>query len=156
MFSMNSFQVARMLAHHSAARGFCKLKDMTKERARIVFLDDNEDLRELMRILIEASLAVECICFGSLMEFEVHSAEVLRAKVAILDINLGPNVPDGVAAFNWLMDHGFQGKVLFFTGHARTNPQVALAQKHGVAIMEKPLHPDKLISVVRHALSETP
>src|SRR6478735_3613293 len=151
MFAMNSFQVARMLAHHSAARDFRKLRNMTKEPASIVFLDDNEDLRELMRILIEAALGVECKCFGSLMEFEIHSGEVLRAKVAILDINLGPNVPDGVAAFNWLRDHGFQGKVLFFTGHARTNPQVAQAAEKGAEILEKPLHPDTLISVLRRS-----
>jgi DNA-binding NtrC family response regulator len=128
-------------------------RDMKEERARIVFLDDSEDLRELMPILLEGALRVECLCFGSLMEFENHSEEVLRAKVIILDINLGPNVPDGVDAFNWLEGHGFQGKVLFFTGHARTNPQVALAAEKGAEILEKPLHPDKLISLVRRSLN---
>jgi DNA-binding NtrC family response regulator len=128
---------------------------MTKEPARIVFLDDSEDLRELMSVLLASTLGEECSCFGNLMEFENHAEEVLRARVAILDINLGPNAPDGVDAFHWLMDHGFQGKVLFFTGHARTNPQVARAERNGVAILEKPLHPDKLISFVKRALSET-
>ena len=128
---------------------------MTKEPAKIVFLDDSEDLRALLPVLLASTLKEECRCFASVMEFENHAEEVLRARVALLDINLGPNVPDGLDAFHWLMEHGFQGKVLFFTGHARTNPQVALAEKHGVAILEKPLHPDKLISVVRHALSES-
>lgn len=129
---------------------------MTKEPAKIVFLDDSEDLRELMPVLLASTLGVECRCFGSLMEFDDHADEVLRARVAILDINLGPNVPDGVDAFHWLMDHGFQGKVLFFTGHARTNPQVAVAERNGVAILEKPLHPDKLISFIQRALSDAP
>jgi DNA-binding NtrC family response regulator len=128
---------------------------MIKEPAKIVFLDDSEDLRALMPVLIASTLKEECRCFGSVMEFENHAEEVLRARVAILDINLGPNVPDGVDAFHWLMEHGFQGKVLFFTGHARTNPLVALAERNGVAILEKPLHPDKLISVLRRALNET-
>jgi DNA-binding NtrC family response regulator len=128
---------------------------MTKEPAKIVFLDDSEDLRALMPVLIASTLKEECRCFASVMEFENHAEEVLRARVAILDINLGPNVPDGVDAFHWLMEHGFQGKVLFFTGHARTNPLVALAERNGVAILEKPLHPDKLISVLRRALNET-
>jgi DNA-binding NtrC family response regulator len=127
---------------------------MTNGRARIVFLDDSEDLRELMPILLESTLAVECICFGHLMEFENHPEEVLRAKVAILDINLGPNAPDGVDAFNWLERHGFQGRVLFFTGHARTNPQVALAERSGVEILEKPIHPEKLIASLSRALNE--
>jgi DNA-binding NtrC family response regulator len=128
---------------------------MIKEPAKIVFLDDSEDLRALMPVLLASTLKEECRCFASVMEFENHAEEVLRARVAILDINLGPNVPDGVDAFHWLMKNGFQGKVLFFTGHARTNPEVAFAERNGVAILEKPLHPDKLISVVRRALNET-
>jgi DNA-binding NtrC family response regulator len=128
---------------------------MIKEPAKIVFLDDSEDLRALMPVLLASMLKEECRCFASVMEFENHAEEVLCARVAILDINLGPNVPDGVDAFHWLMENGFQGKVLFFTGHARTNPEVALAERNGVAILEKPLHPDKLISVVRRALNET-
>ena len=127
---------------------------MTKAAARIVFLDDSEDLRELVPILIESLLGEKCRSFCILMEFEDYTEEVLHARVAILDINLGPNVPDGVEAFRWLMKHGFQGKVLFFTGHARTNPQVALAEKNGVAILEKPVHPDILISFVKRALNE--
>jgi DNA-binding NtrC family response regulator len=127
---------------------------MTKKPAKIVFLDDNQDLRELMPALLASTVGEECLCFGSLAEIESHMEEVLCAKIAILDINLGPNAPDGVDAFHWLVDHGFRGKVVFFTGHARTNPQVALAEKNGVAILEKPLHPDKLISCVRNALNE--
>lgn len=133
-----------------------RIADMRQRPARIVFLDDNEDLRELMPVILQSSLGVECSCFGSLMELERHSDEVLHARVAILDINLGPNAPDGVDAFNWLMDHGFSGNVLFFTGHARSNPQVVLAEKKGVEILEKPLSPDKLISSVRHYLDHTP
>jgi FixJ family two-component response regulator len=128
---------------------------MSKEPARIVFLDDSEDLRELMPILFACTLGEGCGCFGSLMEFEDHPEEVLRARVAILDINLGPDVPDGIEAFHWLMDHGFRGKVLFFTGHARTNPQVVSAARNGVSILEKPLDPNELVSVVSRALKET-
>ena len=127
---------------------------MTKARARIVFLDDNEDLRELLPALLETTLGVECLSFSNVMDFQNHSDQVLSAKVAILDINLGPNVPDGVDAFNWLMDRGFRGKILFFTGHARANPQVALAEKDGARILEKPIHPDKLVAAVRFALNE--
>ena len=127
---------------------------MAKAAARIVFLDDSEDLRELLPILIKSLLGEECRSFGNLKEFEDHMEEVLLARVVILDINLGPNVPDGVDAFHWLMKHGFQGKVLFFTGHARSNPQVALAERSGVAILEKPVHPDILISSVKRALNE--
>lgn len=128
---------------------------MTKDSARVLFLDDSEDLRELMVNLLETTLGVKCMSLGSLREIESHSDDVLRAKVAILDINLGPNVPDGVDAFNWLKDHGFKGKILFLTGHARTNPQVAMAEESGAEILEKPVQPDKLISFLTRALNGT-
>jgi FixJ family two-component response regulator len=127
---------------------------MTTERARVVFLDDNDDLRQLMPELLESTLGVECMAFASVQDFENHPKEVLLAKVAILDINLGPNTPDGIDAFNWLKQRGFRGKILFFTGHARANPQLALAEKDGAQILEKPVHPDVLVSAVRFALSE--
>ena len=123
--------------------------------AKIVFLDDSEDLRELMPILFEATLGEPCKCFGSVDELQRRPEEVLAAKIAILDINLGPQSPDGIDAFNWLRAHGFRGKVLFFTGHARDGLQLALTERSGVEILEKPLHPEKLISVVSHALEET-
>ena len=123
--------------------------------AKIVFLDDSEDLRELMPILLETRLGEPCKCFGSVDELQQRPEEVLSAKVAILDINLGPHVPDGIDAFNWLRAHGFKGKVLFFTGHARDGLQRALTERSGVEILEKPLHPEKLLSVVSLALKET-
>ena len=126
---------------------------MAKAPARIVFLDDSEDLRELMQVLFTSMLGVECSCFGSLREFERHPDEVLHARVAILDINLGPEAPDGVDAFNWLMKHGFSGKILFFTGHAGTNPQVVKSQRKGAEILEKPIRPGKLTSTITRYLA---
>lgn len=117
-----------------------------------MFLDDNEDLRELMPVVLNSTLEVDCVCFGTLRELQNHSEDVLLAQIAILDINLGPGLPSGIDAFNWLMAQGFRGKILFLTGHARTNPQVAQAEKSGAMVLEKPLHPDQLISSVRSAL----
>ncbi len=127
-----------------------------KVQTRIVFLDDDEDLRELMSILLKSTLGEECQCFGNMTEFLNHSQEVLRARVAILDINLGPDAPNGIDAFNWLMDHGFRGKILFLTGHARANPRVAQAERNGVEVLEKPVHPDQLIALVTRSLSGIP
>jgi FixJ family two-component response regulator len=122
----------------------------------VVFLDDNEDLRELMPILLKSSLDVDSLCFASLGELQNHLEDVLLAKVAILDINLGADVPDGIDAFNWLIKNGFRGKVLFLTGHARANPLVARAERSGAEVLEKPVHPDQLIFAVMRALREVP
>jgi DNA-binding NtrC family response regulator len=123
--------------------------------AEIVFLDDNEDLRQLMPIILKATLGLECLSLGSLMELQRDAEDVLRARLAILDINLGPGAPSGIDACNWLRDRGFRGKILFLTGHARSNPQVALAEQYGAEVLEKPLHPDQLTSFVTRALCET-
>lgn len=120
-----------------------------------MFLDDSEDLRELMKVLLKSALGVDCLCFGSLIEFQRSCDDVLHAKLAILDINLGVNVPSGIDAFRWLTEHEFPGKIVFLTGHARANPQVTLAEKHGVQVLEKPLHPNVLLSVVRQAIGES-
>jgi len=120
----------------------------------IVFLDDNEDLRELMPAILKATLDVDCLAYGSLAEFQNHSDDVLSASVAILDINLGDNVPDGIDAFHWLREHGFGGKIVFLTGHARSSPQAALAETKGAQVLEKPLHPDQLTFFIRRALRE--
>jgi DNA-binding response OmpR family regulator len=126
-----------------------------KVQASIVFLDDNEDLRELLPVLLKSALGVDCLSFGSLSELQGSCDDVLRAKVAILDINLGANVPSGIDAFRWLTDHEFRGKILFLTGHARSNPEVVLAERNGAQVLAKPLHPDELVSVIRNALDES-
>ena len=117
-----------------------------------MFLDDNEDLRELITALLKSKLGLECLCFGTVAEFQNHLKDVLPAKLAILDINLGPTAPDGIDAFNWLMEQGFRGRVVFLTGHARTHPQVALAERSGAEVLEKPVYPEQLISSVTRAL----
>jgi FixJ family two-component response regulator len=126
---------------------------MKKKPAEVIFVDDSEDLRELMPVLLSTALGVECICFSSLTELKNHAEEALQARVAILDINLGAAAPDGVDALSWLKTHGFKGKIVFFTGHARTSPHVEQAEKSGVEILEKPLHADKLISFVERAMN---
>jgi DNA-binding NtrC family response regulator len=120
--------------------------------ATVVFLDDNEDLRELMPILLKTALGLDCLCFGNLREIQNREQEVLEAKLAILDINLGSSVPDGIDAFHWLKAHGFHGKVLFLTGHARNNPRMNSAEINGAKLLEKPLRPDQLIAYVAHAI----
>jgi len=126
---------------------------MNKKSADVIFLDDNEDLRELMPILLSDALGVECRCFESLADLQNHIDEAIRAQVAILDINLGEDSLDGVDALNWLRSQGFGGKIVFFTGHARNNPHVAEAERSGVQILEKPIDAEKLISFVKHAIN---
>jgi FixJ family two-component response regulator len=88
-------------------------------------------------------------------ELESQKSDVLGAAIAILDINLGPNEPNGIDAYRWLMTNGFNGKILFLTGHARSSPLVAESTALGAEVMEKPVETAKLISIVQNSFQQS-
>lgn len=116
---------------------------------RAVFLDDSVDLQKLMSLLLKAKLDIDCLCFSSLDEMQAQREEVLSRDLAILDINLGPNIPNGLDAYHWLMECRFKGKVVMLTGHARSSPLVAAALKTGLEVFEKPLKTEALLRAIR-------
>ncbi len=118
---------------------------------KIVFLDDSVDLRVLVSSMLKAKLGVECLGCGSVAELQANRIEVLKSKLVILDVNLGPNEPDGLDAFEWFRANGYTGKISFLTGHARSHPRLAQLSKTGVPILEKPVKSEKLCEFVRQA-----
>ena len=118
--------------------------------ASVVFLEDSRDLQRLMSLLLKAKLGIECICLSHVSELIERAAEVLRQDIAILDINLGPDEPSGIDAYNWLKENGFRGKILFLTGHAKSSPLVTKARGSGIAVLEKPLKSETLVSTIEH------
>jgi FixJ family two-component response regulator len=69
--------------------------------------------------------------------------------LAILDINLGEGQPSGLDAYHWLRESGFEGKIVFLTGHARSHPLVSQARQAGkVVILEKPTTMERLLSML--------
>src|SRR5262245_8851680 len=93
----------------------------------VLFLEDNDDLRELFVELVALSLDRRCIGVGSYEELVALGREVVECEVAILDINLGPNQKSGIDAYSWLRDNGYKGRVVFLTGHASSHPLVVEA-----------------------------
>lgn len=116
----------------------------------ILVLDDCEDLLELSKFFIEDVCKRKAITAKSLKAIQDQSAAAISCDLALLDINLGPNEATGLDAYHWLRANGFTGAIYFLTGHARTFPLVAEAQRLGDAkILTKPLLPDDLIKVIR-------
>lgn len=117
---------------------------------RVLFLDDDEDLRDIVVQVLEG-LDVTCDAVGTVEEMK---AAVERSNVpidvAILDINLGRDRESGLDAYRWLRRRGFEGRIAFLTGHGRNHPLVADALRAGDATVH-----DKPISVVafRHMLT---
>jgi FixJ family two-component response regulator len=115
----------------------------------VLFVEDNDDLRELVVELVTAILKRRCVGVGSYDELVALGEEALGCSLAILDINLGPNRRSGIDAYAWLRDEGYTGRIVFLTGHASTHPLVVEAQRIGDAeIFSKPIEPDRLRSIV--------
>ena len=115
----------------------------------VLYVEDNDDLRELVTELVTVVFKRRCVAVGSYEELVVLGQHVLGCSVAILDINLGSNRRSGLDAYAWLRANGYTGRIVFLTGHARTHPLVVEAQRIGDAqIFSKPIDPDRLRSIV--------
>ena len=64
----------------------------------VLFVEDDDDLRELFVRLVEAFLERPCVAVGSYEELVALGEDALKCRGAILDINLGPNRLSGIAA----------------------------------------------------------
>jgi len=73
----------------------------------VLYLEDNDDLRELVVELVTVVLQRRCVGVGSYEGLVGLGEEALRCSVAILDINLGPDRRSGIDAYTWLRDTGF-------------------------------------------------
>ena len=115
----------------------------------VLYVEDNDDLRELVVELITVVFQRRCLGVASYEEMVGLGEEALGCSVAILDINLGPNRRSGIDAYTWLRDKGYTGRIVFLTGHASTQPLVVEAKRIGDAeIFSKPIDPDRLRSIV--------
>ena len=115
----------------------------------VLFLEDDEDLRELFVLMVEASLQRRCVGVGSYEELVAMGEHALKCGTAILDINLGSGRRSGLDAYAWLRQSGYTGRVIFLTGHASSHPLVVEAQRIGDAeIFAKPIETDRLLSLI--------
>ena len=121
----------------------------------VVFLEDNNDLGELLESIIETSLHIDCDVYQSVEVLKSNKATVLSSKIVILDIELGFNKPSGIDAYKWLVDNNFQGHIYFLTGHGYSNPLVQAAAKAGATIWEKPISSSQIISNFKALLAQS-
>jgi DNA-binding response OmpR family regulator len=118
----------------------------------VLFVDDDEDLRELMQDLLSGVGIRRFVMAGSLHDVESRRSEALQCTLAILDINLGDSEPSGVAVSEWLKRQGFAGSIVFLTGHGSNDPRVREATEvSGSRIVSKPLSLAELRALVESA-----
>jgi DNA-binding NtrC family response regulator len=119
--------------------------------AKVVFLDDSEDLRHLLTILLKTRLGLDCLTLSRFQQMDDHLVEILCCETAILDINLGAGEPSGLEAYKWLKERGFKGQIIFLTGHANSDPEVLKVASLDVVLLEKPLDPSRLFESMGRA-----
>jgi CheY-like chemotaxis protein len=118
--------------------------------SRVIVLDDDPDLRQTFAEVIPLlGASVEIV--ASVPELEaVVTHESHPFDLAIIDINLGPDVPSGIDAYRWLRSHQFTGRIVFLTGHARQHPLVSEAKRIGdVSVHDKPISFAELRTIIR-------
>jgi FixJ family two-component response regulator len=104
-------------------------------RSSVLVLDDDDDLRDALEDVLGV-LGRDVVLARSVDDLVRDKDEVLRRRLALLDINLGPGVPSGLDARDWLRSQGFSGKIAFLTGHLRSLPARG---NHGARVLEKPV-----------------
>jgi DNA-binding NtrC family response regulator len=106
----------------------------------VLFVDDDDDLREVMWDILRDAGVKNVVAAASLGEVQARRDEALACELAILDINLGIGQPTGVNVYEWLESEGFAGTIVFLTGHAATDPRVQQAASvAGSVIASKPI-----------------
>ena len=122
--------------------------------ASITFLEDNEELREVLSEVTKSELGEEALSFACFEQLAARRNEVLETKMAILDINLGADQASGVEVFHWLKEQGYAGKICFLTGHGRSHPMVQAACDIGAEIWSKPMYANALCDAIRSVLKK--
>lgn len=115
---------------------------------RVLICDDDADLIEVTDEFFR-DRGIDCVTAHSFDEVVSRRDEALECSLAILDVNLGFGLPGGVDVFRWLQRERFGGSVVFLTGHATTDPELAGTRTLGMPILAKPVSPDTLIELAR-------
>jgi len=116
---------------------------------RVFLLDDDPDLSLMMKYFFERLGYSDSAFYASFEELKQNLDFALSSSVAFLDVNLGVDKPTGLDAYQLLAENGYKGRVVIFTGHARSHPLVQKAlQIPGVILLEKPASREKIAEVL--------
>jgi FixJ family two-component response regulator len=118
---------------------------------KVLLVDDDEDLCDAVGDVLRSAGVQECLSFASLADVQARAAEALRSGLAIVDVNLGYDRPNGVDVGDWLRQVGYAGPIVFMTGHATGDPRLTAALKRpDTRLMLKPFSVDALVQVLRY------
>ncbi len=104
---------------------------------RALVVEDDPDLCDTLALFME-SLGIECL--KALSFHDVKKMNLENLDVAVLDVNLGPEQPNGLDVFLYLKRRLGHFRVVFLTGHKGSHPLVQEVTKlEGTTVLEKPV-----------------
>jgi FixJ family two-component response regulator len=115
----------------------------------LLVVDDDEDLLEMFSLLF-ANADVPCVTARSLADVTLLEPQLRQITSAILDVNLGPGQPTGVAVAAWLRERSSVIRIIFMTGHAPEHPLVVQASGDS-PVFTKPIETQVLVDFARGA-----
>ncbi len=120
-------------------------------RAKIVIVDDEESIRNLLKGRLERE------GFEVIVAADVTSAETaIRASgetgVVITDLKMPGK--DGFALMSWVRDNSPQSRIIVITGHGEKTAAVQALRGGAADYLEKPFDLDELTHSVRRCLKE--
>jgi two-component system response regulator GlrR len=124
------------------------MKTMTREQARIVLVDDDKDLLQLIAMRLTASgYAVTAVESG---EAALAALAVARPQVVVTDLRMAGM--DGMALFDAIHRETPSLPVVILTAHG-TIPEAVAATRRGVfSFLTKPFEPKVLLETVAQAM----
>lgn len=119
--------------------------------ATVLIVEDDEDLLEVLALLLKHA-RVGHVGAQSLAEVQaLPPAQLADLALAVIDINLGRDQPNGLEVARWLRAQGYAGKLVFMTGHAPDHPLVRAAAGDDGEVLEKPVEARTLIALAKAA-----
>lgn len=115
----------------------------------VLLVDDDDDLLQAMAEVVGQVGGQRVVMAHSVAELDAIGDAALVSELAILDINLGPRVPNGMDALRWLEARDYAGRVVFLTGHAAGFPLVEEARRMGgIEVLSKPISCERLLGLL--------
>lgn len=117
---------------------------------RVLLLDDDTDLCEVLTEMILDMGAAVCDSVNSIDALKSIQAINDKFDLIFIDMNLGPSSPPGLAAYEWLLENGYSGRVAFFSGHSASHPLIKKALEYpSVTVLEKPAKTSQIESLIQ-------
>jgi DNA-binding NarL/FixJ family response regulator len=122
---------------------------------RILIADDHDDLREILKVLIESHEGWH-VCAAAVNGLEaVEKAAEVKPDIAILDLSM-PEM-DGLQAASLISSAAPEVPILIYTNHTFSQEAKLEAKKHGVRdVVSKSAAPQQLLSTVQALENQRP